>query len=108
MRVRTNGVAVGTLAVHAIQLALSTDVLLPNIRDAVVGTLKGFDGLVNIVLDDCVEYLRDPSDANKLQDPPVTRPLGLIVCRGTSVTVMMPEDGLTAIENPFLSEEGAE
>lgn len=75
---------------------------------AVIGTLKGFDGLVNIVLDDCTEYLRDPKDLTRLLDPPVIRPLGLVVCRGTNVFVLMPEDGFSQIQNPFLAggEEG--
>lgn len=33
-------------------------------RIAVVGTLKGFDPLVNLVLDDCVEFLRGGSAAS--------------------------------------------
>jgi len=67
----------------------------------VVGTLKGFDGLVNIVLDDCVETLRDPADLSRAADPPATRALGLVVCRGTAVTVVVPDDGFEAIDNPF-------
>ena len=30
------------------------------------GLLKGFDPLLNIVLDDTIEYLRDPDDVYKL------------------------------------------
>lgn len=30
-----------------------------------------------------------------------TRPLGLLVTRGTNVTVVLPEDGMTPCENPF-------
>ena len=30
------------------------------------GLLKGYDPLLNIVLDDTIEYLRDPDDAYKL------------------------------------------
>jgi U6 snRNA-associated Sm-like protein LSm7 len=67
----------------------------------VVGTLKGFDGLVNIVLDDCTEYMRDPTDLNQLLEPVSTRPLGLVVCRGTNLTVVAPDEGFTAIANPF-------
>lgn len=54
------------------------------------GTLKGFDPLVNIVLDDCTEYLRGTWDihmcTNNLLDPEdpmrptdATRELGLVV-----------------------------
>lgn len=65
----------------------------------VEGTLKGNDGLVNIVLDDAVEYLRDPETGivgNK------TRSLGLTVCRGTSVVAVYPVDGTEQIDNPFV------
>merc|ERR1711915_736397 len=44
------------------------------------GHLKGFDQLLNIVLDNCIEYLRDPDDPYKLTED--TRVLGLVVCRG--------------------------
>jgi U6 snRNA-associated Sm-like protein LSm7 len=47
----------------------------------VTGILKGFDPLVNIVLDNTVEHLRDAE--NKLSDQ--TRDLGLVVARGTQV-----------------------
>ena len=71
----------------------------------VTGTLKGFDQLLNLVLDECVEYLRDVDDPLKITDE--TRSLGLIVCRGTSVMVVSGLDGMEEIANPFLhSEEG--
>jgi hypothetical protein len=53
--------------------------------------LRSFDGLLNIVLDDALEYLRDPSDFNTVTD--ATRFLGQVVVRGTAVTVLGPEDG---------------
>ena len=65
----------------------------------VTGTLQGFDALVNLVLDDTVEYLRDPADPYKLTDK--TRHLGLIVCRGPSVSIISPVDGTEEIANPF-------
>lgn len=64
-----------------------------------IGTLKGFDPLVNLVLDDAREFIRDPDDLYKLTDQ--TRQLGLIVCRGTSVVLVCPMDGMESIENPF-------
>ena len=71
----------------------------------VTGTLKGFDQLLNLVLDECVESLRDVNDPLKITDE--TRNLGLIVCRGTSVMVVSGLDGMEEIANPFLpSEEG--
>ena len=68
----------------------------------VVGVLKSFDGLQNIVLDETIEYLRDPSDSGSLSD--ATRYLGLVVVRGTAVAIVGPEDGFLSISNPFLEE----
>ena len=67
------------------------------------GTLKGFDPLLNLVLDQTIEYLRDPDDPYKLTED--TRQLGLVVCRGTAVVVICPFDGMEAIPNPFVSQE---
>jgi len=69
----------------------------------VTGVLKGFDQLLNLVLDECLEYLRDPDDPLKITDE--TRSLGLIVCRGTSVMVVSGLDGMEEIPNPFLAAE---
>ncbi len=80
----------------------------PAARPAVVGVLKGFDQLVNIVLDDTTEYLPTPAGGAG-----ATRYLGLVVCRGPAITVVGPEDGMEEIANPFLGgddeagEEGA-
>ena len=65
----------------------------------VTGVLKGHDPVPNIVLDDCVEYLRDSSDPSKLTGE--TRELGLLVARGTSITFVCPEEGFQEIDNPF-------
>jgi len=67
------------------------------------GVLKGYDPLLNIVLDDCIEYLRDPDDPYKLTMD--TRPLGLVVCRGTAVTLICPMDGMESIANPFVQQD---
>ncbi len=53
----------------------------------------------NIVLDECVEHLRDSADPSKLTDK--TRDLGLIVARGTSITFICPDEGFIEIDNPF-------
>eukprot|EP00026_Physarum_polycephalum_P022924 Phypoly_transcript_27442.p1 GENE.Phypoly_transcript_27442~~Phypoly_transcript_27442.p1 ORF type:complete len:110 (-),score=7.07 Phypoly_transcript_27442:126-455(-) len=50
------------------------------------GTLKAYDQLVNLTLDDCEEFLRDPDDPYKLTG--ATRPLGLVVCRGNNVMLV--------------------
>lgn len=66
------------------------------------GKLKGFDELVNLVLDECEEYLRDPNDLSIITEN--TRKLGLIVCRGPQVSLISPEDGMEEIANPFVEE----
>eukprot|EP00310_Coccolithus_braarudii_P005319 CAMPEP_0183361900 /NCGR_PEP_ID=MMETSP0164_2-20130417/64889_1 /TAXON_ID=221442 /ORGANISM="Coccolithus pelagicus ssp braarudi, Strain PLY182g" /LENGTH=151 /DNA_ID=CAMNT_0025536615 /DNA_START=22 /DNA_END=478 /DNA_ORIENTATION=+ len=69
----------------------------------VEGILKGYDALLNLVLDDTKEFLKALDDPGKLLDE--TRPLGLTVCRGTSVMLVCPTNGFEEIENPFLQEE---
>ncbi|KAL6514973.1 Sm-like protein lsm7 [Orobanche gracilis] len=69
------------------------------------GTLKGYDQLLNLVLDEAVEFLRDPEDPLKTTDQ--TRRLGLIVCRGTAVMLVSPTDGTDEIANPFVQSDGA-
>eukprot|EP00051_Salpingoeca_urceolata_P033515 m.21028 g.21028 ORF g.21028 m.21028 type:complete len:100 (+) comp6322_c1_seq1:102-401(+) len=69
----------------------------------VSGVLKGYDQLINLVLDDATEYLRDPEDPFKLSA--ATRRLDLVVCRGTSVILICPQDGMEEIANPFIQEE---
>ena len=68
------------------------------------GILKGYDPLLNLVLDGTTEYLRDPDDPYKLTED--TRELGLVVCRGTSVVLICPADGMEAIANPFIAQDG--
>ncbi|KAI6182942.1 Sm domain-containing protein [Aphelenchoides bicaudatus] len=67
------------------------------------GILKGYDALLNLVLDDTIEFLRDPDDLLKITDE--TRNLGLVVARGTAVTVIAPNEGVEQIANPFIQEE---
>ena len=70
------------------------------------GTLKGYDDLVNLVLEDCIEYMRDP-ETHMPTDR--TRKLGLAVIRGTQVSLVAPQDGAEEIANPFVNaEEGEE
>ncbi|KAI4275987.1 MAG: hypothetical protein Q9205_007188 [Flavoplaca limonia] len=63
------------------------------------GTLKGYDQLMNLVLDDVKETLRDDAGNE------TTRPLGLIVARGTLLVLISPLDGSEQIENPFTQVE---
>ncbi|KAF9415345.1 Sm-like protein lsm7 [Podila epigama] len=67
----------------------------------VIGTLKGYDPLLNLVLDETEECLRD-ADGHLLDQ---TRTLGLIVCRGPAVILISPVDGTLEIANPFIQEE---
>jgi U6 snRNA-associated Sm-like protein LSm7 len=101
------------------------------------GTLRGYDDLVNLVLDDCEEFIRGtfsrcfyvgclPTPSTNKHWPPcphltlysllyldpetqvVTdrkRKLGLIVIRGTQVSLVSPQDGVEEIQNPFVSQE---
>lgn len=71
--------------------------------------MKGFDQLVNLVLDDCVEYLKPSAApvaaaggvAAPAADASATRNLGLLVVRGPNVSSLSPEDGHEEIANPF-------
>ncbi|CAI7660512.1 hypothetical protein N7533_009374 [Penicillium manginii] len=65
----------------------------------VTGTLKGFDQLMNLVLDDVKESMRD-DEGNQ-----TTRSLGLIVARGTLIVLISPADGSEEIPNPFVQPE---
>ncbi|GME84172.1 unnamed protein product [Ambrosiozyma monospora] len=80
----------------------------------ITGILKGFDTLLNLVLDETVEVIRD-SDG-KL--PPVKegsddttsgnqRKLGLVVVRGPLLLTISPCEGFEIIENPFVENVSA-
>jgi len=71
----------------------------------VSGILKGYDPLVNLVLDDTSEIMRDPNDPYRSSE--LSRRLGLTVCRGTSVMVILPADGTQEIANPFVQDAEA-
>jgi U6 snRNA-associated Sm-like protein LSm7 len=45
--------------------------------------------------------MRDQDDPYKMTNE--TRALGLVVCRGTSVILISPQDGMEEIANPFAS-----
>ncbi|KAJ5725412.1 Ribonucleoprotein LSM domain eukaryotic/archaea-type [Penicillium malachiteum] len=65
----------------------------------VTGILKGYDQLMNLVLDDVKESMRD-DEGNQ-----TTRSLGLIVARGTLIVLISPADGSEEIPNPFVQPE---
>ncbi|KAF9649698.1 U6 snRNA-associated Sm-like protein LSm7 [Thelephora ganbajun] len=64
----------------------------------VTGVLKGFDQLLNLVLDDVQEIFQTESEQT-------TRTLGLVVLRGPTITLLSPVDGHEEIANPFLAQE---
>ncbi|KAH8824035.1 U6 snRNA-associated Sm-like protein LSm7 [Flagelloscypha sp. PMI_526] len=63
----------------------------------VTGLLKGYDQLLNLVLDEVEEQLLLPE--------PHTRNLGLVVLRGPTITLVSPVNGSEEIANPFLAQE---
>ncbi|KAL7412272.1 hypothetical protein BDY24DRAFT_393835 [Mrakia frigida] len=63
----------------------------------VIGILKGFDQLLNLVLDEVEEEVLLPTQH--------TRSLGLAVLRGPTIVLLSPVDGSEEIENPFLAPE---
>lgn len=66
----------------------------------VTGVLKGYDQLMNLVLDNTIEYLRDAEDDTViLKDQ--TRNLGLTVIRGTMLLTLSPTSGAEIISNPY-------
>ena len=64
----------------------------------VVGVLKGYDDMVNMVLEDCVEYLLDEATGNIGN---MARNIPNLICRGPQVTLVAPEEGFAQISNPF-------
>ncbi|KAJ2817526.1 U6 snRNP-associated protein Lsm7 [Coemansia furcata] len=69
----------------------------------VTGILKGSDQLLNIVLDNANETIRDPEDTESSETR--QRHIGLVVLRGPSIILVSPTDGSEEIENPFVQAE---
>ncbi|KZP12305.1 U6 snRNA-associated Sm-like protein LSm7 [Athelia psychrophila] len=63
----------------------------------VTGILKGYDQLLNLVLDEVQEEIQEPEVH--------VRSLGLTVLRGPTITLLSPVDGLEEIANPFMAQE---
>ncbi|KAF2769414.1 U6 snRNA-associated Sm-like protein LSm7 [Teratosphaeria nubilosa] len=68
----------------------------------VTGTLKGYDQLMNLVLDNVKEMTRDEEGNTS------SRSQGLLVARGTLLVLISPVDGSEEIENPFLQADDDE
>jgi U6 snRNA-associated Sm-like protein LSm7 len=80
----------------------------------VTGILKGYDQLLNLVLDEVEEEVQGTYMCHYpcrillmmviLAEPQVhTRSLGLTVLRGPTITLLSPVDGLEEIANPFMA-----
>lgn len=67
--------------------------------NTVTGVLKGYDPLMNLVLDEAKETMRDDEGKE------TTRSLGLTVARGTLIVLISPVDGSEEIANPFAQAE---
>lgn len=65
----------------------------------VTGVLKGYDQLLNLVLDEVQEVLQG------VEGEPQMRSLGLVVLRGPTITLLSPVDGFEEIANPFVAQE---
>ena len=80
------------------------------------GKLKGYDQLLNLVLDDVEEDVQGKHRIPLVRDiflmclfisepEPHTRNLGLVVLRGPTITLLNPVDGFEEIENPFAEQQ---
>merc|ERR1711935_81720 len=58
----------------------------------VTGISKGCDTLMNLVLDQTTEFKNELDDPYKKSGD--ERNLGLVVCRGTSINMVSPKDGM--------------
>ena len=82
-------------------------------KNIVTGVLKGYDQLLNLVLDEVTEEIQGVFnnsccnfDQSTSIEPEVhVRSLGLTVLRGPTITLLSPVDGLEEIANPFLAQE---
>lgn len=70
---------------------------------SITGVLKGHDQLMNLVLEDVVETLRDSDDESVLTSE--TRELGTVIVRGPQMLTLLPLDGSQMIDNPFAVEQ---
>jgi U6 snRNA-associated Sm-like protein LSm7 len=62
--------------------------------------------LIFFSLSPTTNYNTDPEDLQRISDK--TRKLGLVVIRGTQVSLVSPQDGMEEIANPFLAADDDE
>ena len=73
-----------------------------SLKTIVWKNLFRYDQLLNLVIDSTSEQLRDME--SPFGPSTETRQLGLVVCRGTSVVLISPQDGMEEIANPFIQQ----
>jgi U6 snRNA-associated Sm-like protein LSm7 len=79
----------------------------------VTGILKGYDQLLNLVLDEVEEEIQgkmfrivlNRNLCSGSEPEPHVRMLGLVVLRGPTITLVSPVDGSEEIANPFNTQE---
>lgn len=103
IRVKFAGGREGALSTSALSISLNCTI-------TATGVLKGFDQLLNLVLDDVEENLQTGTPppaslvltcSHRQESEQTTRSLGLVVCRGPTITLLSPVDGSEEIANPF-------
>jgi len=72
-------------------------------RESILELAKLMDSLVRVK---CLggRELQDPDDAERITNE--CRRLGLVVVRGTQVSLVSPQDGVEEIANPFVAADG--
>ena len=73
--------------------------LLGNIQSIILFTTNNDDDTYNQQQQQKIHII-DPDDPEQITDQ--TRKLGLVVIRGTQVSLVSPEEGTEEIANPFL------
>lgn len=77
-----------------------------SLRILVIGVLKGYDPLLNLVMDQVEEFVRAmDADTEEWKLTESKRDLGLVVIRGPALILISPLDGMEEIENPFATAE---
>eukprot|EP01017_Pseudomicrothorax_dubius_P025129 TRINITY_DN2681_c0_g2_i4.p1 TRINITY_DN2681_c0_g2~~TRINITY_DN2681_c0_g2_i4.p1 ORF type:complete len:113 (+),score=27.80 TRINITY_DN2681_c0_g2_i4:65-403(+) len=69
----------------------------------VAGVLQSLDNNLNLIIDECVEHIRDAADPYTLTKE--TRTLGFVIVRGSLIMSILNKDGMEEISNPFKVEE---
>jgi len=67
-----------------------------------IGILKSYDQIPNLILDDCIEHIRSQDDPYIITDK--SREIGVFMVRGTSIVSVAPADAIKQIANPFLDQ----